>query len=208
MKTVRMKTAVAVSSAVKVPRLWPGATIVCLGNGSSLTSEDVDYCRGKARVIAINDTVRLAPWADVLYSSDLFWFRKHRGVPSFTGLKYTLDCVDVRPEWRINRLRGTKDSGLELDPSELRLGRNSGHAAVNLAVHLGASRILLLGFDMQGGRWFETARNQKTTKFNTFRGHFSSLIKPLGELGISLINCSRNTALTCVPRQKLEDALR
>jgi len=44
-----------------VPRLWPGETFVCLASGPSLTQADVDYCRGKARVIAIKDVLHLAP---------------------------------------------------------------------------------------------------------------------------------------------------
>ena len=46
----------------EVSRLWPGSTVVCIGSGPSLTPEDVAYVRGKARVIAINRSVDLAPW--------------------------------------------------------------------------------------------------------------------------------------------------
>ena len=43
------------------------------------------YVQGKARVIAVNDAWRLAPWADILYACDGRWWRHHKGVPEFTG---------------------------------------------------------------------------------------------------------------------------
>ena len=68
-----------------VPRLWPGATVACLGCGPSLNADQVVLLRGRARVIAINDAWRVAPWADVLYGCDGRWWRKHGGVPGFGG---------------------------------------------------------------------------------------------------------------------------
>jgi hypothetical protein len=73
-----------------VPKLCPGGTVVCIGGGPSLTRDDVDYCRGKAFVIAINDAYKLAPWADALYACDGLWWRWHKGVPSFDGPKFAL----------------------------------------------------------------------------------------------------------------------
>ena len=71
----------------RVPRLWPDATVVCIGSGPSLTAEDVDYCRGRAKVIAINNAYQLAPWSDVLYACDGAWWDWHQGAPDFGGIK-------------------------------------------------------------------------------------------------------------------------
>jgi hypothetical protein len=38
--------------------------------------------------------------------------------------------------------------GLDLRPGWVRTGGHSGYTAINLAVHLGATRIVLLGYDM------------------------------------------------------------
>ena len=57
-----------------VPPIWRGATVVCLGGGPSLTAADAAQCRGRARVIAINDAYRLVPWADLLYFCDYRWW--------------------------------------------------------------------------------------------------------------------------------------
>ena len=54
MVTTRPRTTVLAS---RVPSLCPGGTVVCLGGGPSLHADDVDYCRGKATVVAINDSL-------------------------------------------------------------------------------------------------------------------------------------------------------
>jgi hypothetical protein len=61
-----------------VARTFPNSTIVCIASGPSLTREDVDACRGAAGVVlAVNDTITYAPWADVLYACDRRWWQEH-----------------------------------------------------------------------------------------------------------------------------------
>lgn len=200
----------AIEHAV-VPRICPGGTVVCIAGGPSLTAEDVEYCRGKAKVIAINDAYKLAPWADVLYACDKRWWDWHRGVTSFTGLKYALQRPALK--WPgVQVLQNTGIHGLELKPNGVRNGKNSGYQAINVAVHLGAKRIVLLGYDMQiklGGpsHWFGDHPLGGQPPVGSFRGMFAGLVKPLGELGIEVINCSRETALECFPVKALEQVL-
>lgn len=200
---------------VSVPRAFPGSTVVCIGGGPSLTAQDVDLCRDKARVIAINDAYRVAPWADVLYGCDPKWWKWHDGVPGFAGAKWSLD----QPNWATLQNRFTDVqlvgnaglSGLSLDPAEIATGSNSGYQAINLAVLLGATRILLLGYDMQpdGKRmhWFGGHPDRATLPFVVFLSAFKSLAAPLKAAGVEVINCSRQTALTAFPRATLADAL-
>jgi len=199
----------------QVARLWPGETVVVLGTGPSLTVEDVDYCRTKARVIAVNDAYHLAPWADALYGCDAQWWQWHRGVPEFTGPKWALDHSAwtkyraIYPD--VQRLRNTGWSGLEHLPTGLKSGRNSGYQAINLAVHYGAARILLLGFDMQAAKdrshFFGEHPNRQRSPYPLFRHAFDSLVKPLAKIGVVVLNCSRSTMLTAFPRVPLREAL-
>ena len=62
-----------------VPRAWVDETAVCIASGPSLTQADVDYVRGKARVIVVNNGYLLAPWADVLYAADARWWMLAQG---------------------------------------------------------------------------------------------------------------------------------
>jgi hypothetical protein len=196
-----------------VVRRWPDSTVVCVASGPSLTQADVDLCRDRARVIVVNDNYRLAPWADVLYAADAAWWRLHQGVPGFVGLKYSIGSGAPKG---VIRLRNTGNSGLEVDPSGLRTGRNSGYQAINLAVHFGARRILLLGYDCQGGvtgtsHWFgehpHGLNRPSTAMYQSWQTYFATLVAPLASLGVDVINCSRRTAVTCFPRQSLTEAL-
>lgn len=189
-----------------------------MATGPSLTQADVEACRGRARVIAIKDSYRLAPWADALYACDAKWWRRYNGVPEFTGRKYALEPhehgepdPDFAPWPDVVVLKNAGLAGLALDPSALRHGYNSGYQAINLAVHLGARRIVLLGYDMQPGpqgyHWFGSHPWQVDIPFGLFLQQFPALVAPLAAAGVEIVNATRSTALTCFPCQPLEACL-
>lgn len=214
-------TAVLTSSNhVTVERLWHGETAVVIGGGPSLTPEDVNYCRGKARVIAIKEAHELAPWADAVYACDEHWWRFHKGLPSFAGLKFGLEPAPLYltqyEDWEVQLLRNTGMDGLELEPSGLRTGQNSGYQAIGLAVHLGVSRIVLLGFDMwtaEDGRqnWFQGHAGRRPyhqpTPYPVFHHFFQTIAEPLQAAGVEVINCSRFSMLRVFPMRPLEEVL-
>lgn len=197
----------------RVPALCPGGTAVCLATGPSLVAEDVDYCQGKATVIAVNDAWRLAPWADALIASDAAWWRHHQGVAAFPGLKFCLEPSAAT--WGVQILRNTGTEGLETtDPTGVRTGRNTGAAALNLAVQMGATRILLLGYDMaapdEAHSHFFGPHPQGLrggSPYALFREMVATMVGPLRSLGVEVINCSRRTALACFPCQPLREVL-
>jgi hypothetical protein len=196
-----------------IPRLWPGSVVVCIGSGPSLTPADVDACRGRARVIAINDGYRLAPWADVLYACDGRFWDHYQGVPEFQGLKFGMT---VRPEkWPdVTRVVDLGIEGFSREAKGLANGGNSGYQAIQLAVHLGAARVILLGYDMQpapDGRehWFGRHPKplQGVSSYAIWRNYFKGLKKALDALGIPVVNCSRSTALKVFPCRPLAETL-
>jgi hypothetical protein len=191
-------------------------TVVCLATGPSLTQSDVDYCRGKAFVLAIKDAIRMAPWADVLYACDAKWWRYYGDALTFSGQKYTLDTLAAKWATVLGR---SGDEGLETTQKDcLRTGKNSGYQAINLAVHLGATKIVLLGYDMQPGvdgrdhwfgahpRWRDAAAVSSPPYF-VFLPKFNTLVQPLKDLGIEIVNATRRTALKAFPCCSLEEAL-
>ncbi len=193
-----------------VPRLWPGSTVVCIASGPSLTQDDVDYVRDLARVIVINTSYQLAPWADCLYACDARWWKWYDGAKDFHGLKYALD--PPARAYGVTVLKNTGTAGLEVRPNGLRNGRNSGYQAINLAVHFGASRILLLGYDLQRApdgkvHWHGDHRQAMNVPLALFLPAFATLVQPLRELGVQVVNCSQRTALTVFPRMSLREAL-
>lgn len=187
--------------------------MVCAASGPSLTRAQLARVRGHWPVVVVNDSWRLAPWADVLYACDWRWWRKHGGVPAFHGLKVTLSNslghIDAWPEIKV--LRNTGTAGLERSPSGLRTGRNSGYQAINLAVHFGVRRIVLLGYDMKpapDGRthWFGDHADWPTRPgiFETvFQPYFQDLARELAAGGVEIINCTLDSALDAFPRREL-----
>jgi hypothetical protein len=201
-----------------VHRLFPGSTVVCLGTGPSLRAEDVSYCRGRAKLLAVKDAYRLAPDADVLYSGEIRWWRywaQHDpdGLAAIP-LRYSVDG-QAHPWATI--LQNSGIDGLETDPSGLRTGENSGYQAVGLAVHLGASKIVLLGYDFManngklhffGNHPYQTVpTGQLAHAFHRFMAHFATLVEPLKRMNIAIVNATRETALTCFPQMSLAEAL-
>jgi hypothetical protein len=186
-----------------VVRAWPGATVVCLGTGPSLTTADVEHCRG-LRVIAVNNAYTLAPWADALYAADLKWWKWHKGVPDFAGAKYSVEPTI----WAgVHALRNTGRTGLERDPSCLKTGYNSGYQAINLAVHLGAARIVLLGYDLKGDHFFGAHPDRSRPPFPLCLEAFPTLVAPLAEAGVEVINCTPGSSLRCFPMATLASVL-
>ena len=201
---------------IPVPRIWPESTIAILAPGPSLTRADCDYARAKAdRVIAVNGAYMFAPAADVVYGTDggKFWKWYPSAIAHRAALKYCLTpCADPR----VTELRYTGDSGLEDDRGGLRSGQNSAYAAVNLAVHLGARRIVLVGVDLSRGVGGAkhchpdhptSSRVDQEPNYILALGFFPTLVAPLRALGISVVNCSRHTTLRCFPRGALTETL-
>ena len=202
-----------------VPPLWRGETAACLGGGPSLTRDQVDACRGRARLIAINDALFLAPSADLHYVCDWRWHQWHRdepGLVEFAGLKVTLDrtLAGAVPGWKlIENDDGNGRDGLSDRRTAVKTGRNSGYQVINLAVHLGVRRILLLGYDMRAepGRthWFgdHPVQTNPTIYARTMLPGFATLVEPLKALGVEVVNCTPGSALGVFPGVGVEEAL-
>lgn len=204
-----------VTTLASVPRLWPDSTIVCLATGPSLTAEDANRARRLGPVIAINDAYRVAPWADVLYACDAAWWREHvKRLRDFRGLRFSVEANARGCDATVLKITGMH--GLDHNPTGLRSGRNSGYQAINLAVHLGASRIVLLGYDCQRtlnqahffGEHPKALRRTTDERFRQWREElFPTLVPALAACGVEIINASRRTGLDCFPRRRLEDVL-
>jgi hypothetical protein len=203
-----------------VHRIWSGETVAIFAGGPSLTQADVDACRAAGcRMLAIKDAIRMAPDADVLYSGEVRWWRHYGDGLSFTGLRYGIESASPGPAvavglgpWGVTFLRNTGPLGLETDPTGLRTGKNSGYQAVNLAVHLGARRIVLLGYDMKPvngqDHWFGPQPYvHAPIPYAAFHECFATIVEPLQALGVEVINASPGSSLTAFPRVTLAQAL-
>ena len=114
----------------------------------------------------------------------------------------------------INVIRSAPHAGISVDRSLIHTGANSGFQALNLAILAGASRVFLLGYDMQetGGKshWFgdHPGSLKRTSPYALFRKSFDDAADQIARLGVEVINCSSETSLTCFPRVGLLEALK
>lgn len=195
---------------------WAKQTVAIVASGPSLQQEQVDKLKGKARVIAVNDSWELCPWADILYAADRAWWKHHGYVKHFAGERWT------QQQGHIAWPQEAKDAGLEIvvsahrpgisfDPSIIHTGKNSGYQALNLAVLFGATKILLLGIDctILDGKthWFgdHPGRLKRNSPYDVFKQAFTDSSIELERAGINVINCSERSALTCFKRGCVDD---
>ena len=200
------------------PRLWPGETCFILGGGPSLKGFDASMLRGRGRVLAINDAgLVMAPWADCLYFADRKWFEENlEEIDLYTGptsgerLMVTR-ASDLDAKGRdVKRMVFCRNQPLAQDRAWL-AGRSGGANAINLAVHLGASRIVLLGFDMRpSGNWHNRhKRPQKAERYpEAFVPELYQMAPLLARTGVQVLNATPGSALTCFAMVDLEGLLR
>lgn len=161
-----------------------------IATGQSLKKEDVDYVRGKCKVIAVSNSYQIAPWADILVSHDENWWRRHPEALKFAGDKYA--------RVKINGVNIFK-------PSQFPRGCNSGLMAMIIARDKGAKKLLLLGFDMHGTHYFGPhPAGLKNTTAKRFKEHIQQFAL---FSGCEVINCTPNSALKRYPFARIQDVL-
>lgn len=200
---------------------WAGFAVAILASGPSMTKEDAALVRRwrfhalRRRVIVVNTTYQLAPWADLLYASDRRWWEYHHAsvLMDFAGERWTCDSKYERPFEGMNTIPLVRGEGLSKKPGMILGGGNSGYQAIALAHHFGAKRIVLLGFDMQrtgGQEHWHGEHPRPLRQNNMYRGwlpKFPALARDLEAAGVEVVNCSRETAISCFARAALEDVL-
>lgn len=199
---------------------WKGQTVAILGGGPSLNVADIERVRAAGcRIIAINNAYELAPLADILYFADGHWWEWHRDKKAyrrFAGRKVTIGNAHVvQREPGILALRNYGKEGRLCEHRDgTYTGSSGGFQAATLAVHLGAARELLLGFDMRvvnrRTQWHDA--HQRSTPHDVYREHmipaFVSAAPQFATRGVEVINCTPGSALTCFPIMSVEEACR
>jgi hypothetical protein len=193
---------------------WAGRTVIVAAPGPSLTHETAGLVKGLPTIV-VNDAWRVLPWADVLFACDAAWWHFHRGVPGFTGERWSShgvgnDKLEVSLAYGITCIAGKAGTTFSRKPGLLHYGSNSGFQGINLAIQFGAARILLVGFDMRvvdGRAHFfgdhpKGLKNADPRRFVTF---FHQAAKQLTD--VEVINCTLGSALTCWPIMPVEQAL-
>lgn len=207
-----------------IPRDW-NCPVIVAASGPSLSDEVAWECR-KARwfrdwrIVAVNDAWRKLQRADVLYACDAGWWKIHNGAPEFAGERWTTAegnsssasnyKGDLPAEWRLNLVRGKHACTFSRDPFVIHYGRNSGFQAINLAILRGATRVVLVGFDMRrvdGKAHFFGEHPDglcRNTKYENFVSAFDQAAK---ECKVPIYNATPGSALKCWPKVDLVEVL-
>ncbi len=192
-----------------MPRLWPGGTVVVMASGPGMSQAVADAVESSdLPAIAVNSTWRLAPWADMLYAADPEWWHHpdNRAALAFDGLR-----VSCQPVAGVHQLRNSGTDGFDPDPAAVRTGGNSGYQALHVAVHAGAARVLLCGFDMGGTHWHgkhpTPLRETLSETYGRWIQRFDALAPVLKERGVNVVNCTPGSALRCFRVADLKDEI-
>lgn len=197
---------------------WSGERCIIIGSGPSADGVALDCAAAVAKAIAINNSWRLAPWADVLYACDADWWRVHDGAPEFGGLrvgqpseetlKRGISTVTVR-----QKPRAVEDDIL-LDPGTIAGGGGSGFQALNLAVQFGCRDIALVGLDAtlaHGTHWHGDhgpgLKNPLEETAAIWRAAMDRAGPALSRMGVAVVNCSPVSVITAFPRMTFQDWL-
>lgn len=199
----------------RVERFWEGLTVVCMATGPSLTPEQVAIVRASgAKVIAVNDSYLLAPFADVVYFADVKWWRWHKDRPEFKAFQGQRCSIflglDPKMEG-VHLLKRAEHMGLSTDPGVICTGSNSGYQAVNIAVLSGAKRVVLIGYDgkAKDGKqhFFGDHPDKSHAPYEVTRGRFADLVEPCKKIGVEILNATPGSWVECFPMVDLAESL-
>jgi len=170
-------------------------THVVMATGPSVNKSIADSIYGRCSLVAVSDAYRIAPWAEALVSADAAWWKAHPDALQFAGKRFGIlhDFQGVKGVEKVTAASGT----------------NSGLLGIMVAVQLGAKKIILLGFDMHSpgthffGRHPAPLKSTPPARMEVFKRQFANYMPR----GVSIINCTPNSALNCYPKDSLENCL-
>jgi hypothetical protein len=189
-----------------------GQSVFIVGGGPSVADQDLSLLRGR-KVIAINSSFMVVPFADVLFFGDARWWKENRSrvIDGFKG-----DLVTTAEE-----LKGNNEDQLRLlkktlewsdDPEAAFVRRTSVTGAINWAFHhWGARKFVLLGVD--GGPIKGLTHHHKphpwaipSTWVVDQRKDFEALDEALRARGVEVINASPGSSVPFWSITSLADA--
>jgi len=208
-----------------IPKIWPNSTIFIIGGGPSLLQQDLTLIHNR-RVIGVNQAYKLGSWVDICWFGDKSWYKDRAGkeIKYYKGLIVTCSTPEDRiHKNRINYVGRSREriDGIESKSrNHVRWNHNSGASAINLAYWLGASTIVLLGFDMQipndrkdyQDHWHNDygVKISKTTgklydPYRRFMECWPRIAKDAKRLRLRIINTTPAGALNLFERMTLEE---
>lgn len=120
--------------------------------------------------------------------------------------------IEAARIYKLNHIQGAPGHGVAKRPNSITLGGNSGYQAVALAIHFGAEKVVLLGYDMANRGKEKHWHGDHPRLGNPMPRKFPEWITGFEALGreatmCKIVNATRQTALQCFERVSLDDCL-
>ncbi|WP_018516477.1 hypothetical protein [Rhizobium leguminosarum] len=194
------------------PRCWEGETVFVLASGPSVNSLDLSLLTGR-RVIAVKSSWLTYPAADVLFFADGRWWQDPALRPkAFDGL--IVSSAKEISDPRVKLMHKVEPGDLSEKPDTVALRRTSTTGAINLAVHFGASRIVLLGVDgkvADGGTRHCHGRPWpwplKAGCFDDQAAEYRQIAPSAARLGVEIVNGNPDSAIDVWPKRQFSECL-
>ncbi len=196
----------------KPERVWDNQDVFIIGGGGSLEKFDWSLLKDKLTIGCNDAYLHGKDICKICIFGDTKWFGKHKPqLAQYKGVVFTNapKLYKSKVEWLWVMQRNS--SGLH----EKALGWNfsTGAAAVNLALLLGAKRVLLLGFDMQLARngkpnWHQNNLDKPNPEvYLKFVRGFERVASDLKRKypDVEVINVTDNSNLDVFPKVGVED---
>lgn len=197
-------------------------------DGSSPPNVYSDYLKPlhNKHVIGINVAYLIGDWVDIVFFGDSGFFLSNKTkLANFKGLKVCCHPSVEKTGWVKFVGRDTKHPrGISPNPVKVSWNENSGAAAISLAAHAGAKRIILVGFDMKlndeakqhwhgvyrsGGVSAQPKDRRKpmSLPFDRHLRGFDAIASDAKALGIEIINANPDSAISQFPKYSVKELI-
>lgn len=213
-------------------KTFQGHTIACLATGPSFSPQQADVARAKGfTLFGCNNVWKDVPDLALLYACNEGWWNHYWSdeLAKYPAQKWTTNKVAAQ-KYGLNWIDEKDAPGLSADPECIHHGHGSGFTMVNLAFLMGASRIVLLGYDLKYAADYKGQdRNPGSTPRHYFAGgeypsalrhwpfwsiergvhvEMLKIYQSVADQGlVEIVNCSPGSALECFPKMRIEDVL-
>ena len=196
---------------------------VIIGTGPSLSADQLDQVK-HLRKFGVNNAWQLG--LDVHLACNWQWWNQYwPEIKNDPCHKWT-PRIESATKYGVNYIEERWADGLSTDNTYIHAHHGSGPQMVNLALHYGCEKMILIGWDMRySGKVSDRQYKDKRHYFGEYPkalqhwprtapdGAMTGLIKEMetinpADYGIEIVNCTPNSAMTCFESRELADTLR
>lgn len=168
-------------------------TFAICATGPSM-SQAVAYSVRHLPTVVVNNAWQLRPDAAALVAQDKAWWNQYPEAKDFAGRKFSTNVI--------NGVERILPSGLLLT------GSGSGMLAIQVAVMLGATKMLLLGYDMRGSHYFgpypKPLKETSLSRYEVFKAQLQIMEAEMARQNVDVVNCTQGSALDCFRMSTVE----